>query len=337
MHGHLAARLDPLGSEPPGDPALDPATVDLTPELMRAIPTSRAARRGAGRDLRRRPAPPSGDLLRHDRLRDRAHRRPPPARVAAPGRSSRACTASRCRRRIAAACWSACRRSRRSRATCTRPSSARSSSRSRASTWSCRCSTRRLQRAVRRRRTRGRAGHGSPRPPQRAGARRRAPLRGDPGASSRARRKPRRPTSRMPEGGTGDVKYHHGATGTYRVENGKAITVTLSPNPSHLEIRRPGGARAAARADQTSRKGREPIHDPTVVLPVLIHGDAAFPGAGRRGGDAEPAGARRLHHGRHGPHHHRTTSSASRPTPTRRARPATPPTWRRASTFRSST
>ena len=35
MHGHLAARLDPLGSEPVGDPALDPATVNLTPELMR--------------------------------------------------------------------------------------------------------------------------------------------------------------------------------------------------------------------------------------------------------------------------------------------------------------
>ena len=40
MHGHLAARLDPLGSAPVGDPALDPATVNLTPELMRAIPAS---------------------------------------------------------------------------------------------------------------------------------------------------------------------------------------------------------------------------------------------------------------------------------------------------------
>jgi 2-oxoglutarate decarboxylase len=40
MHGHLAAALDPLGSRPVGDPALDPATVNLTPELMRAIPAS---------------------------------------------------------------------------------------------------------------------------------------------------------------------------------------------------------------------------------------------------------------------------------------------------------
>ena len=40
MHGHLAARLDPLGSDPVGDPALDPATVHLTEALMRRIPAS---------------------------------------------------------------------------------------------------------------------------------------------------------------------------------------------------------------------------------------------------------------------------------------------------------
>ncbi|MEA2379944.1 MAG: hypothetical protein QOD13_3851, partial [Thermoleophilaceae bacterium] len=40
MHGHLAARLDPLGSDPVGDPALDPATVNLTDALMRRIPAS---------------------------------------------------------------------------------------------------------------------------------------------------------------------------------------------------------------------------------------------------------------------------------------------------------
>ncbi len=40
MHGHLAATLDPLGAEPVGDPALDPATVNLTEELMARIPAS---------------------------------------------------------------------------------------------------------------------------------------------------------------------------------------------------------------------------------------------------------------------------------------------------------
>src|SRR3954471_4466626 len=39
-HGHLAARLDPLGSEPEGDPALDPEPLGLTPELMSKIPAS---------------------------------------------------------------------------------------------------------------------------------------------------------------------------------------------------------------------------------------------------------------------------------------------------------
>ena len=39
-HGHLAARLDPLGSEPKGDPALDPVPLGLTPEIMARIPSA---------------------------------------------------------------------------------------------------------------------------------------------------------------------------------------------------------------------------------------------------------------------------------------------------------
>ncbi|MBD0282413.1 MAG: multifunctional oxoglutarate decarboxylase/oxoglutarate dehydrogenase thiamine pyrophosphate-binding subunit/dihydrolipoyllysine-residue succinyltransferase subunit [Thermoleophilaceae bacterium] len=82
-----------------------------------------------------------------------------------------------------------------------------------------------------------------------------------------------------PEGGTGDVKYHYGASGTYATESGRSLTVTLSPNPSHLEYVNPV-IEGRARADQTSRKAREIGHDPTAVVPVLIHGDAAFPGQG---------------------------------------------------------
>ena len=105
MHGHLAARLDPLGSEPIGDPALEPETVGLTPEIMAQIPARGAAHPGPGRDARRGPAAPARDLLRHDRLRDRAHRRPPPARVAAPADRVAASTGARCRpRRRSASC-----------------------------------------------------------------------------------------------------------------------------------------------------------------------------------------------------------------------------------------
>jgi 2-oxoglutarate decarboxylase len=82
-----------------------------------------------------------------------------------------------------------------------------------------------------------------------------------------------------PEGGTGDVKYHHGAQGTYKTKNGKRVRVALSPNPSHLEFVDPV-VEGRSRADQTSRDGREISHDPTVVVPVLIHGDAAFPAQG---------------------------------------------------------
>jgi 2-oxoglutarate dehydrogenase E1 component len=82
-----------------------------------------------------------------------------------------------------------------------------------------------------------------------------------------------------PEGGTGDVKYHHGAEGAYVTSEGKAITVSLSPNPSHLEFVSPV-VDGRARAKQTQRRGREPHHDPTAALPVAIHGDAAFAGQG---------------------------------------------------------
>ena len=82
-----------------------------------------------------------------------------------------------------------------------------------------------------------------------------------------------------PEGGTGDVKYHYGASGTYPTESGRSVTVTLSPNPSHLEYVNPV-IEGRARADQTTRKARELAHDPAAVVPVLIHGDAAFPGQG---------------------------------------------------------
>src|SRR5436189_138986 len=81
-----------------------------------------------------------------------------------------------------------------------------------------------------------------------------------------------------PEGGTGDVKYHLGAEGTRPTRAGE-ITLTLASNPSHLEAVDPV-VEGRTRAEQTDRSTREGRHDPRVALPVLIHGDAAFPAQG---------------------------------------------------------
>jgi 2-oxoglutarate dehydrogenase E1 component len=80
------------------------------------------------------------------------------------------------------------------------------------------------------------------------------------------------------EGGTGDVKYHLGAEGTRSTPAGE-ITVTLAANPSHLEAVDPV-VEGRARAEQTDRSTRYGMHDPSVALPILIHGDASFPGQG---------------------------------------------------------
>ena len=80
------------------------------------------------------------------------------------------------------------------------------------------------------------------------------------------------------EGGTGDVKYHLGAEGTRSTSVGD-ITVTLAANPSHLEAVDPV-VEGRTRAEQTDRSTTMGLHDPSVALPVLIHGDASFPGQG---------------------------------------------------------
>ncbi len=77
----------------------------------------------------------------------------------------------------------------------------------------------------------------------------------------------------------GDVKYHLGAEGTYITRSGRPVTVKLAANPSHLEQVN-AVAEGHTRALQTSRTSREARHDPTRAVPVLIHGDAAFTGQG---------------------------------------------------------
>src|SRR6185369_16699257 len=84
-------------------------------------------------------------------------------------------------------------------------------------------------------------------------------------------------TLRIDLGWMGDVKYHAGASTP--VPSGQTY-VTMPPNPSHLEAVDPvvvGMARASGTV--TNRSG-SPRFDGSSTLPVLIHGDAAFPGQG---------------------------------------------------------
>jgi len=81
-----------------------------------------------------------------------------------------------------------------------------------------------------------------------------------------------------PESGSGDVKYHLGAQGVRATSAGE-ITVTLCANPSHLEAVDPV-VEGRTRAEQTDRSTRAGVHDPGVALPILIHGDASFAGQG---------------------------------------------------------
>jgi 2-oxoglutarate dehydrogenase E1 component len=83
----------------------------------------------------------------------------------------------------------------------------------------------------------------------------------------------------LPQGGTGDVKYHHGAQGSYQLSDGESIIVRLESNPSHLEFVAPVAA-GATRAAQTTRQGPHAHQDTNAAIPIILHGDAAFPGQG---------------------------------------------------------
>jgi 2-oxoglutarate dehydrogenase E1 component len=79
---------------------------------------------------------------------------------------------------------------------------------------------------------------------------------------------------------SGDVKYHLGAS--RRVDGGRetSLHVSMPPNPSHLEAIDPVLEGMARAAGTRARERGAPAFDPDAVLPLLIHGDAAFPGQG---------------------------------------------------------
>ena len=79
--------------------------------------------------------------------------------------------------------------------------------------------------------------------------------------------------------GTGDVKYHHGARGTRDIDGLGTIRIELAPNPSHLEFINPVVA-GIARSRQFKTTGNDTSADTHSIVPVLIHGDAAFAAEG---------------------------------------------------------
>ncbi|MFD1936170.1 MULTISPECIES: multifunctional oxoglutarate decarboxylase/oxoglutarate dehydrogenase thiamine pyrophosphate-binding subunit/dihydrolipoyllysine-residue succinyltransferase subunit [Nonomuraea] len=76
--------------------------------------------------------------------------------------------------------------------------------------------------------------------------------------------------------GSGDVKYHLGASGTFTAPTGKTIVSSVVANPSHLEAVDPVLEGVVRAKQDLLERGEEGFS----VLPVLVHGDAAFAGQG---------------------------------------------------------
>ena len=121
--------------------------------------------------------------------------------------------------------------------------------------------------------------------------------------------------------GSGDVKYHLGADGRlHRARTARRSRRPLAANPSHLEAVDPVLEGIVRAKQDLLDRGEEGF----TVLPVLIHGDAAFAGQGVVAETLQPVAAPRLPHRRHHPRrrqqpgrlHHRTRASPrSRSTP----------------------
>ncbi len=79
---------------------------------------------------------------------------------------------------------------------------------------------------------------------------------------------------------TGDVKYHRGAIKVQKNGTEHGLSIFLAPNPSHLEAIDPVIEGMARAAGTDAHKPGKPVFDPGITLPILIHGDASFPGQG---------------------------------------------------------
>ncbi len=139
-----------------------------------------------------------------------------------------------------------------------------------------------------------------------------------------------------PKGGLDDVKYHLGAEGGYLTADDEEVRVVLSPNPSHLEAVDPV-IEGRTRAEQTDRSRPDPHHQPGLDPAAAHPWRRRLRRTGRGGRDPEPRAAGRLQHRRHGAPDREQPGRLHHRSRARPARPTTPPTSRRASTHRSST
>jgi 2-oxoglutarate dehydrogenase E1 component len=81
-------------------------------------------------------------------------------------------------------------------------------------------------------------------------------------------------------GWTGDVKYHTGKERRLEDSQGEALLITLAPNPSHLEHVNPVVLGMARAVGTNTQQPGAPSFSPAAVLSILVHGDASFPGQG---------------------------------------------------------
>ena len=136
--------------------------------------------------------------------------------------------------------------------------------------------------------------------------------------------------------GSGDVKYHKGATGTFVGPHNLPIPLTLASNPSHLEAVDPV-VEGMARAKQDLFAPPPGVSTRFSVLSLLIHGDAAFAGQGVVAETLNLSMLPGLPHRRHGPPRHQQPGRLHHRRRSRRARRCTQPTSRRWCRRRSST
>ena len=299
MHGHLAAHLDPLGSEPVGDPALEPERLipKLTPELQARIPASLLRLYVPARDARRRAPAPARDLLRDDRLRDRAPLRPRAPRLAAQGDRVGEVPPAAFRRRAEAPARAPDRG--RGDGALPPPRLPRPEVVLDRGPRRDGADARRGDRALRRGGgARGRDRHGAPRPALRPRAHARPAVRGDP-ARVRGRADDRGRRRRPPKAAPATSSTTSAPRASARPTAGE-ITVALCANPSHLEAVDPV-VEGRARAEQTDRSTRAGVHDPACRAADPDPRRRRVRRPGRRRRDPQPRGPRRLHDRRHAP------------------------------------